>query len=610
MSLVSVSDAEGAILNGRRWDNYRVFLWDLQKSNGWRLPALIGLMSVVAFADGLAVMFLMPLLVRAGVAGSPNSTAVKVINDVLAVMTPQGSGVGAVLILILALAASQMAMNIFQGRWSSDLIHRYQLGWQMKLFGAFLRADWLFVTGRKGGELASATITETGRLGGAFYYFTLLSSTAIACSIYFLMALIVNWRATLLLVGLVVAMILSIAWLYRLSYAAGQQVGPLNAQLQVLVSESLSGAKIIKATASEELIMRRIEAVSRTLNHVGRVRLYMPGVVRGVFEFMSFSAVACFFAYGIVPLHIAPAEILVILALFMRLLPKLTTSQTLVHDLNAHVPAAGIVLRLLSEATVHAERHGGNDDIGDLRLPAKLVVEDLHAAYDSKAVLKGLDLELTVPGMIGIVGGSGAGKSTLVHALLGLIIPSRGRISFGGHDLAEVPLSTWRGKVGYVPQETMFFHASVADNLALAKPLATREEIVEAARAANAHDFIMALPEGYDTSIGDQGVLLSGGQRQRLGIARALLTKPALLLLDEPTSALDPRAESEVLATLEKLRQEVGIIIVAHRLTTVQSADNIYVLENGRVAESGSWNDLIVRRERFHALAQMQQIVA
>ncbi len=606
----SVEPFQSRYSSGRRWHSYRIFLSDLQRSNGWRLPSLIGLMSIVAFSDGLAVMFLMPLLVRAGVAGSPNSTAVKLINEVLALITPAGSGVGAVLVIILILAAGQMAFNIFQGRWSAELIHRYQLDWQMKLFGALLYADWIFVTGRKGGELASATITETGRLGGAFYYFTLLTSTSIACAIYFLLAMVVSWRATLLLLILVVVMVASISWLYRISYGAGQQAGPLNASLQTLVNECLSGAKIIKATDSERLVMERVRTVSQALNQVGRVRLYMPSIVRGAFEFMSFSAVAIFFAYGMVPLHVGAAEILVILALFMRLLPKLTTSQTLVHDLNAHIPAASIVQGLYREASLHAERTSGADVDFDFKLPVRLEVEDLQAAYDSKPVLSGLNLTLNIPGMVGIVGGSGAGKSTLVHALLGLITPSMGHIRLGGHELATTSLSAWRRKIGYVPQETLLFHASVADNLALAAPGATRAEIIEAARAANAHDFIMALPEGYDTSIGDQGVLLSGGQRQRLGIARALAAKPALLLLDEPTSALDPHAENEVLASLEKLRKSVGIVIVAHRLTTVQSADNIYVLEGGRVVESGSWLDLIERRSRFHALAKLQQVVA
>jgi ABC-type multidrug transport system fused ATPase/permease subunit len=197
----------------------------------------------------------------------------------------------------------------------------------------------------------------------------------------------------------------------------------------------------------------------------------------------------------------------------------------------------------------------------------------------------------------------------LVHALLGLVRAQSGTIEFGGHDIRAVPPATWRLRVGYVPQETMLFHASVRENISLARPDASLEEVTAAAKRAHAHEFIMRLPKHYDTEIGDQGVLLSGGQRQRLGIARALLPNPILLLMDEPTSSLDSESEQEILSTLDELRKTVGIIIVAHRLSTIRNADRIYVMDAGRIIEQGEWDALIGQRKQFHTLARTQQLV-
>jgi ABC-type multidrug transport system fused ATPase/permease subunit len=186
--------------------------------------------------------------------------------------------------------------------------------------------------------------------------------------------------------------------------------------------------------------------------------------------------------------------------------------------------------------------------------------------------------------------------------------PSAGTITLGTHDLALVDIAAWRGHIGYVPQETILFHASIRENLTIAKPDASRAEIRLAAERAHAHDFIEALPRGYETVIGDQGVKLSGGQRQRLGIARALLRNPILLLMDEAMGALDAKSEAEVLRTLEELRREMGILIVAHRLGALRSADTIYVIDAGRVAEFGTWTELMERRTRLHALAEAQSL--
>jgi ATP-binding cassette subfamily B protein len=166
----------------------------------------------------------------------------------------------------------------------------------------------------------------------------------------------------------------------------------------------------------------------------------------------------------------------------------------------------------------------------------------------------------------------------------------------------------WRRSIGYVPQETILFHASVKDNLKLVNPTASDRDIRTAARRAHALEFIDSLPDGFATIIGDQGVKLSGGQRQRLGIARALLTNPALLIMDEAMSALDTESEVELLRTLEELRKQIGILLVAHRLAAARSADVVCVFENGRIVESGAWNELMARKKRLYTLAEAQSL--
>jgi ATP-binding cassette subfamily C protein len=238
--------------------------------------------------------------------------------------------------------------------------------------------------------------------------------------------------------------------------------------------------------------------------------------------------------------------------------------------------------------------------------PATLAVRNLQVKYGDRIVLDDVSLQLPIPGLVAVVGKSGAGKSSLVHTLLGLVEPSAGSISLANYDLASAPLVAWRRAIGYVPQETILFHATIRDNVTLVNDKASEAEITTAARRAHALDFINQLDNGFDTIIGDHGVKLSGGQRQRLGIARALLMNPALLVLDEAMSALDAESEAELMRTLEDLRKRVGILLVAHRLAAARIADTIFVVEAGRIVECGSWNDLMERRGRLYGLATAQ----
>lgn len=217
-------------------------------------------------------------------------------------------------------------------------------------------------------------------------------------------------------------------------------------------------------------------------------------------------------------------------------------------------------------------------------------------------VLRNVDLEIRRGEVVALVGPSGAGKSTLVDLLLRFADPQEGRVTLDGVDVREFSLSSLRSVIGLVGQDTTLFHESVAANIAYADPDRPLAEIEAAARAAHAADFIAALPEGYDTPLGDRGVRLSGGQRQRIGIARAVLADPPILVLDEATSALDAESEGEVKAALEELFRGRTVIVIAHRLSTVREVDRILVLEAGTIVDEGTHGELLGRPGPYRRL--------
>ena len=222
--------------------------------------------------------------------------------------------------------------------------------------------------------------------------------------------------------------------------------------------------------------------------------------------------------------------------------------------------------------------------------------------------LQGLSLEIRPGETLALVGPSGAGKSTFVDLVARFIDPTEGRISVDGVDLRDVRKSEWTGLYALVGQVPFLFHSSIGENIAYGRPGASRSEIEDAARAAHIHDFVAALPQGYDTDVADMGSRLSGGQRQRITIARALLKGAPLLLLDEATSALDSEAEAEVQRALEELMAHRTVIVIAHRLATVQRADRIAVLDRGRLVELGKHSELIAKKGLYARLYQLQKL--
>ena len=294
------------------------------------------------------------------------------------------------------------------------------------------------------------------------------------------------------------------------------------------------------------------------------------------------------------------AAFLAIAAMLYRPTKNLTRMYNGIQDA---LPAA---VRIFEVLDTEEETPDLPDAVVVERLRHGISYRQVHFNYGREEVLRGLDLEIGAGETVALVGPTGAGKTTVADLLLRFHEPYRGTIELDGVSLARIQRKSLRRLIAVVSQEPFLFDATVLDNLRYGRPDANFDEIVEAARAANAHGFIEAMPEGYDTPVGELGSQLSGGQRQRLTIARALLREPQILIFDEATSALDAKAEQLVQKAIANLMKERTVLVIAHRLSTVLAADRIAVLENGRISVCGRHEELVEKGGLYRELVELQ----
>ncbi|MEM7238215.1 MAG: ATP-binding cassette domain-containing protein, partial [Pseudomonadota bacterium] len=262
-----------------------------------------------------------------------------------------------------------------------------------------------------------------------------------------------------------------------------------------------------------------------------------------------------------------------------------------------------MVYSILDRVAAETEREAG----ADLEVTGGAVaIEDVTFAYGKEVVLTGVSMAFPANKITAVVGPSGAGKSTIFGLLTRLRAPASGRVTVDGQDISGVSAGSIRGTIAMVTQDSFLFDTTIHDNIRMGRLDATDDEIVAAAKAANAHDFILRQPDGYETGVGEGGGLLSGGQRQRIAIARAMLADSPILLLDEATSALDSMSEEKVQQALSKLMKDRTTIVIAHRLSTVRDADLIHVMDQGACVESGTHDDLIAQDSLYATLHAMQ----
>lgn len=375
-----------------------------------------------------------------------------------------------------------------------------------------------------------------------------------------------------------------------------------------IVDETLKSTKVIKIFSAEKIMDTRfMQSMQKWINssiRLGRKKeLASP-----MSEFLGSVTFLIIAWYGgkqiIVEKSISPADFLVFLGIFFQILPPVKSLSQSISNVQKGEASLERVLQIL-DADVKIDEVP--DPVAISTLSKAIEFNNIGFYYDKDhTILKNFSLSIPKGKTVALVGQSGSGKTTIANLLARFYDVSEGEILIDGTNIKNLRLKEYRKLLGMVTQESVLFNDSVYNNILMGKPDATREEVIAAAKIANADSFISSLPEGYDSNIGDDGGKLSGGQKQRVSIARAVLKNPPIMILDEATSALDTESERFVQDALEKMMENRTSLVIAHRLSTIQKADWIVVMEKGDIMEQGTHHDLIARRGVYHKLVELQ----
>jgi ATP-binding cassette, subfamily B, bacterial MsbA len=578
------------------------------------------LLAAVGFLEAFRLILLKPVLDRVLNPGSGSE------NIVLFTMPTSGEPIylqrfvpthfhNAWTIVAYALVASTVLKGIFD-YCGTYLVNHAGFGMitnlRNELYNSVLRRSAAFFTKHTTGTLISTIINDIERVQFAMssvlaeflqQFFT-FAFTAVA-------VVILGRDLAWVLLLFVPAIIYSAVRIGRRVRSTTRKGQDQLADVQNILQETITGNRIVKAFGMESWEVARFRKAAQSLFRANLRSVAAAAISSPLMDNFGAIAVALLLLLGrerIAHNQMTLGAFVAFFALVLSMYNPVRKFAVFNNSFQQALGASSQLFQFMDTEDVVAEKPGAK------RLPRfaqSIKFDGVSFAYDgngseSREILHGIDLDVKRGEVLAVVGSSGAGKSTLVHLIPRFFDVSAGRLLIDGYDVRDVTLASLRAQVGIVTQETVLFNDTVRNNIAYGQPHVPQKEVEAAARAALAHDFILALPSGYDTVIGERGVRLSGGERQRLAIARALLKNAPILILDEATSALDSESEGLVQSALHNLMAGRTVLVIAHRLSTVRRADRIVVIENGTIADIGAHEVLMQKLGTYRRLYELQ----
>lgn len=565
---------------------FYLYINDLIKHSPYKFVLGCLLTIINTFCAGIGLLLLIPLLHFFGWNNQNGSLA----NTQLGIFSslPKELAIFIVLLLFLILIIFAAAVDYINTTVTNSFKKSYLYNLKKEFNYKIAHASWRYLIKNRIKDiehLFSSGLSQISTL--TMFSFQIISAVLIAL-MYILFALIISPSLTLITIFLSL-IIFTLTHKFN-PIINGQMNFAVHTRIHSAFSSFLDGVKLAKSYNTIDNYIEHFDILNKQsealqmefINSQKRISLFV--------KISSALIMAIFFYAALVIFEIHLVSMIALLLVFARLLPNLTTIQQNYFRILNIVPIYVQTKNMIAELEKNKEAQHKDFRIN---LKDKIQLKNVDFCYDdNNKVLKNLNCCLYANQTVAIVGESGAGKSTLADLLLGILSVDSGYIKIDNTTLDEEHMYSWRELISYVPQDTYLFNESIKDNLLWAAPKATDKDIHEALKLAALYDFVVKLPDGINTIIGDRGVYLSGGQKQRLAIARALLRKPKVLLLDEATSALDIQNEELIYETLKKLKGQITIIIITHRLSTLRATDNIIVMSNGEIIEQGSYQNL------------------
>ena len=573
---------------------------------------------IVAALDVMSLALLIPFLQALfglSVSGSQQmatSGVQRLLNDTLGRFLDPSDKMGSLQVVVLVILAAITLKNVFawlSGQLGAGLQELVTRDLRDTVYRHLVQLPLKYFQRTKTGQVVARILTDTAQSKALITELvtrSLQSGATFIVSVAFLISL--SWKLTLVSLVLAPLLIGALQPILKKLRKRHRRLSNEYGEMTSIVQEAVSGIRLVKATGAEPHEAGRFtDASGRYAKAMTRVAAL--GALSQPLTEVAGTAIA------VLVLWIGARQVLVdgtmdggalitFLVVVLRMLQPLKQLSQVPATAQSSMASAERLFEVLDEQT-EADIDQGTRDVTAVNEGIRF--EQVSFTYGDEAVLSDVSFEAPRGGIVALVGASGAGKSTLVDLVPRFNAPTSGRILLDGIDLQQIRLTSLRKLTGIVSQDTVLFNDTVRANIAFGAPgIYTHAQVEEAARSANAHQFIVALPQGYDTVLGERGTRLSGGQRQRVAIARALLSDPPILILDEATSALDTESERLVQEAIDRLLAGRTVFVIAHRLSTVEHANQILVLDRGRIVERGTHDALLAARGAYHRLYNMQ----